>query len=301
MKGNNSKSLLLTAALALTVSCAGEVPRQESRGQRADSIPGNDPAPERVVSLIPAVTELLVALGAGDRLIAVSESDSTLGTDSLPSVGATLNLSYERLIEIDPDLVIVWAGSAALLNRLSVLGMRGLGVEAETLEHMYASLDVLGRLFERSERADSISDSIRRGLQSVRDAVATLDKPSVFYVVWDDPPITTGSGTFINELIEIAGGRNIFADAVDKWPSVTFEAIVHRDPDVVIWPRSSHGIDPVQRMAGAGWREVGAIQESNVVVVDGSRFNRPGPGVVEAVRELAAVLHPEVDSHEWRD
>lgn len=285
--------LVMTATATALSGCAAEPPPDETSAQIV-ALLSDGPPPERVVSLIPAVTELIVTLGQADRIVGLSQGDSVPGRDSIPSVGGMLNPSYEQLLQIQPDLVVAWAGSRVVLSRLQVLGIRALGVEVETLEDSFATLAALGVLFNVSERADSIRTAIDSGILMVRQAVATFEPRSVFYVVWDDPPITTGPGTYINELIEMAGGRNVFVDAVDKWPTVSFEAIVSRNPDVVIWPRTS-GADPAQQMMGVGWREVEAVRSGNVAIVDATRFNSPGPQIVEVVRELSRILHPEVD------
>jgi iron complex transport system substrate-binding protein len=114
------------------------------------------------------------------------------------------------------------------------------------------------------------------------------------YVVWGDPPMTAGARTFVDEVIRIAGGRNVFDDAPIQWPTVGFEAIVERSPEVIIWPHGEVGGADLDEIAERpGWRDVAAIQARRVVFVDADLFNRPGPGVVEAARELARRLHPD--------
>ncbi len=113
----------------------------------------------------------------------------------------------------------------------------------------------------------------------------------MLYVVWHDPPRTTGPGTFIDELITIAGGANVFADVGAPWPAVSLEEVVRRDPDYIVIPRGTgHSVQPEWLDDLPGWRDLTAVREQRVVTVDSDLFNRPGPRVVEAARTLGQAL-----------
>ena len=120
---------------------------------------------------------------------------------------------------------------------------------------------------------------------------------SVMYVIWSDPPMTTAAGSYVDELITIAGGRNVFADAPMRWPSVGYESIVRRNPSVLVWPRGATSELTVELIRDMpGWRDLEAVQSGRIVFVDSDRFNRPGPDLAQAAADLARALHPEVFS-----
>lgn len=276
---------LVIASLTLT-ACGGSDPAEESPG---------DP-PRRIISLIPSATETLLALGAADRLVARTDYDTQPRLAHLPSVGRGLTPSLEELTVLDPDLVVAWPDnlSRSVEERLGDLGIQLYTPEAQSLEDVYRTTRDLGRLLDLEERADSLIASIRRQLDAVESAVAGLDRPTVFYMVWHEPPSTAGPGTYIHQLIEIAGGANAFADAPGLWPQVSLEELVRRDPDVIIVP---HGegvpLEAAELGERVGWRKLRAVRRGDVVTVDAFLFNRPGPRVGLAARRLAAILHPE--------
>ena len=253
-------------------------------------------APHRIISLIPSTTETIVALGAIDRLIARSEFDVDPALAHLPSVGEGLTPSLEQLTALKPDLVIAWPDnpSRSVIARLEEFGVIIYSPQVQTLADVRIASRELGSLLGLEGAADSLVAAIDAGLDRVRESVAGLERPGVFYVVWFDPPMTTGPGTYVDELIEIAGGRNVFADAPGLWPQVSMEEIVRREPDIILLSHTDETPANIERLRGqVGWRELSAMRRGNVFKVDANLFNRPGPRVTEAARRLARLLHPE--------
>ena len=264
-------------------------------GERAQAPSSADVRP-RLVALVPSLTELVTALGEAEHLVARSDFDTDPAAVGLPSVGGGLDPSLETIVALDIDLVLVAEGreSPTLRERLEETGVQVAGFPVQTIDDVHRSIERLGVLLDAPHAADSLSRAIAARLEDVRRAVSDRPPVDVLYVVWSDPPMTTGGGTFIDEIITIAGGRNVFHDAPTQWPTVGFEAIVARDPDVVIWPQGEMTVGNLDRLRSIpGWREVRAIQEGRVVLVDGNLFNRPGPSMVAAARSLAEALHPE--------
>lgn len=282
----------IVLVLAVLSGCGGGEARHESaaRGERPVST-----AAERVISLIPSVTETIVALGAGDRLVARSEYDRDPSLNHLPSIGHGLTPSLERLTMLRPDLVIAWPDSPnrSVIGRLAELGVTIYSPEIQTLEDIRRTTNELGVILDRETSADSLLRAIDEGLSEVRRAVAGRSTPSVLYVVWHEPITTAGAGTYIDELIEIAGGANLFRDAPGLWPQLSLEEIVRRQPDHVILAQTEDNpIEPTALGEQVGWRELKAVQEGRFVAVDADLYNRPGPRVVLAVRQLAHLLQP---------
>lgn len=282
------------AALILGLLLAGPACTDAGRAARRADDDGRTPA--RIVSLIPSATETILALGAGDRLVARTDYDEDAALAGLPSLGRGLTPSLERLAMLRPQLVVAWPdnSSRSLTSRLAELGIAVYAPEIQTLADIRRTTRRLGQLLGLESAADSLVAAIDGELASLRRALAGRARPTVFYVVWHEPPTTAGRGTYLNELIEIAGGRNLFADAPGRWPQVSLEEVVRRQPDIVVLPQSEERALPVERLrAATGWRELRALREGRVFTVDALLYNRPGPRVAEAARRLALLLHPE--------
>src|SRR5205085_140671 len=146
----------------------------------------------------------------------------------------------------------------------------------------------LGALTGDSAAAHSTVDSVRRTLNHVRAATASLARPTVFWPLYDQPLLATGSGSYLNELIEVAGGRNIYGFMQEPSPRVTFEDLLRRDPDVVLASPESR----VRYVADPRWQALRAVREGHLLAVDTSLVLRPGPRLGEAARSLALLLHP---------
>lgn len=258
--------------------------------------------PTRIISLIPAVTETIIALGATDRLVARTAFDTDPTIAHLPSTEQALIPNVEWLTRFRPELVVAWADgrSRTVVERLGVIGVPVYGAAIETLDDVDATIRNLGRLLGLDARADSLADALAAELDAVRGAVARREPPSVFYLIGRDPVMTAGPGTFVDEVITAAGGRNLFADAASGWPQVSLEEIVHRQPDVLIVPlgewNAPRAIEELRR--APGWRELRAVREGRVYAVDAETFNRPGPRMGQVARHLAGLLHGEAFSQD---
>jgi iron complex transport system substrate-binding protein len=248
----------------------------------------------RVLSLTPSVTDLMIALGERDRLVGRTRYDTT-GLDDLPSVGGSLDPSLEVVAGLRPDLVI--AGLEVLEDRVAAIQRLGIRVErvrAETLGDVGATLALLGKLLAIAPRADSLWQAIVDTIAAVRADYPDRERVRVFFAVCLFPPMSVGPGAFVDDLIEIAGGENIFSDAGARWPTVSIEAVVERDPQIVILPMEIAGPDPLDRLGQlAGWQLIPAVRKGDVVAVNSDIFSRPGPRVGEAARHLAVILHKD--------
>ena len=280
------------------LSGCGDTTRSEPRSV-ASSVDrgGESPIAQRVVALVPSLAEIVVSIGATDLLVARTDFDIEPSLADLPSVGGGLDPSLEAMVELEIDLVLMSEGrdTPALKAQLERLGMSVMSFPIESVAHLYSATERLGVALGREESAQELSSTIRTELDQVRGAVADRDAVPVMFVVWGDPPMTAGGGTYIDEVIAIAGGLNVFSDSPMEWPVVGFESIVDRAPKVLIWPRGEVARTDVDRLrTTAGWQEVTAVQSGNVLFVDANLFNRPGSNVAAAARVLADALHPGV-------
>jgi len=248
----------------------------------------------RVVALVPSVTETVVALGAGERLMARTDYDTSPAVSHLPSVGGGLDPSIEALVSLRPDLVVAWAQDRTpeLRERLDRFGIPVFAVSTQDTADVFANIERMGALLGQDAAADALSERIRDELAEVRHSVAGRERPAVFYAVGTDPPMTPGPETFVIQLLELAGGRTIFPELGQNWPVVSLEAVVRRQPDVIILPVGEHSDRRARHLAGRpGWREMEAVRAGRVVEVPVDLMNRPGPHIAEAARVLRDVLH----------
>ena len=252
------------------------------------------PAPaRRVFSVIPSITETVAALNP-DALVARTRFDRAPEFANLPSLGDGMSPNLEALARLEPDLVISWADvTERVADRADALGIAVYRADVQTIDGLRSHLRRLGTLLGRVERASLVTDSLDRALDRVAAAVRSREPVSVYYSVWHDPPQTSGPGTFIDEVISLAGGRNIFADASRGWPLVSVEAVLTRSPDVLVIPGRARGAEAVPWLGAPGWRELEAVRSGRFLLVEGDLFNRPGPRVAEAAERLARFLHGE--------
>ena len=198
-------------------------------------------AAARIVSLMPTVTDLIIAMGHADHLIARTDYDLDPAIAKLPSLGGGLTPSVEWLAARKPDLVIAWPdhGTRSLVGKMETVGLRVYAARTDTLANTFSTIRNLGMLLGAREAADSLANAITAGLDSVRSAVKGRTPVRVAYLVSVAPPTVVGPHTFIHELITIAGGVNVFADIGQLYPEVNIEELVRRDPDVIIIAREN--------------------------------------------------------------
>jgi iron complex transport system substrate-binding protein len=287
-------------ACALAGACSPPREAQTEAGIAVTDDAGRRVALERparrVISLIPAQTEIVGLLAGTDVLIARTQWDIDPALAHLPSIGNALTPSIEWLAALRPDLVVAWpdAQSRDVVQRLDDIGIPVFASRVESVAEVRSVIERLGTLLDRHEQAAALVASIDAQLDAVRAAVAGRPTRSVLYLLNADPPMVAGPGTFIDELISIAGGRNLFADLRQLWPQVSLEEVVRRQPDVIIRPTERAHDDPYAGLAGrAGWRELAAVRERRVHRVDPYFYNRPGAGVGAAALGLAERIHAD--------
>jgi iron complex transport system substrate-binding protein len=212
----------------------------------------------------------------------------------LPVIGDALSPSIEWLAAQRPDLVVAWPDvrTRDVVQRLDDIGIPVYASSVESVAEIRSMIARLGVLVGREAAADSLVAAIDAQLDSVRAWVAGRPSPSVLYLLNAEPAMAAGGGTFVHELIELAGGRNVFGDLRQPWPQVSLEEIVRRQPEVIIRPTERALDDPLTGLAGrGGWRELGAVRGGRVHAVDPYFYNRPGATVGHAARGLAERIH----------
>ena len=287
------------SALVLLLACnPASDQRSATSDQRVTVDDAGDPLPPparrtRIVSLIPATTEILFALGAGDRVVGRTHWDGwPPEVVSVPDLGDGIRPSIETVLTTRPDLVILYASGD---NRDAAQALRGAGVSVISLridsiaEFERAAL-LLGDAVGEAQRARAVVDSVRQTLERVRSATSGRTRPTVFMLAWETPLMTIGSGSFLSELVEIAGGRNVFNDLEGPSPQVSFEEVLKRDPQFVLGrPETAGNLQSKPR-----WLGLPAVRDGRVLVMDTVLVGRPGVRLGEAAVSIAKLLHPGV-------
>jgi len=259
-----------------------------------------DKIPQRIVSHVPSITETLFALDLGERVVGVSDYCNYPPEAGLkPSVGNYFNPSIETIIAQDPDLVITDGYSEGLIPQLESLGVTCVVIDPKDMDWILKDIELLGRITGAEGRAREVIKSMRDRILRVTTAAEDAPRVRVFYTfattdlsnAW-----TAGPGSFADSLITMAGGENIAANAQSAWVQFSIEALCHADPEVILID-ASHGTAVISEetlRAHPAWRELTAVKQGRVYIIDGDLVNRSGPRIVQGLEEIAKIIHPEL-------
>ncbi|MEE9217987.1 MAG: helical backbone metal receptor [Acidobacteriota bacterium] len=295
------------AALALVALVVG-APAAGPAGALAGASPGSSgpgvsvaerEQPERVITMAPNLTEIVFALGAGGRLVAVSEySDFPEAARELPRLGGFINPDIEGVLAYRPDLVILRDYSTRLESKLGAFGVPVLRVRDEAIADVLEAIRTIGAVLSLEARAEAMVASIEAELETYRRRAEPSHRPRVLLVAGRSPGtlqdlFAPGGGTFLDELIRLAGGANLFGDSAIPYPKVSKEEIIARDPEVILESvrASNHpGSDPdlsVWRMLGP----VTAVRQGRIHLLRGDHLLIPGPRLLHTLRDLERAIH----------
>lgn len=258
-----------------------------------------DGPPTRIMTLTPSHTEILFALGAEDRIVAVDRwSDFPTAAKAKPRV-APLNPSLEQIVSFNPDLILSTHGGAESLLPLERQGIKVMVFAPKTVEDIYRSILVIGRIVGAEARAEGLVRAMRQRVAAVVAKVRDVPRPKVFIELdGSDPgrPFTAGPGSFIDVLIQLAGGVNVAAHSRTAWPQFSVEELIRADPDLIILSDALAPLNPqpwelVARRSG--WGRLRAVRLGAIAAIDSNLISRPGPRIVEGIELLARLLHPD--------
>lgn len=249
-------------------------------------------APERVVMLGPSDTEIVFAIGAGSLAVgADAYSNYPPEAAELPRVG-DMNTNIEAVASLNPDLVLGSASmNAAAVDALRQLGITVYASDPQTLEETIAHIEQVGVLLNHQAGAEAVAAEMRAAIQYVADKVKDAEPLSVYLEF--SPGWTVGSGTFLDELVKLAGGVNISADQ-SGWFEVDSEAVIQRNPEVIIYPEIE-GVDILgEILSRPGWDQIEAVKNDRVHAVTNDPLVRVGPRLTDGLKEIAAAIHPDL-------
>jgi iron complex transport system substrate-binding protein len=290
--------------LALLSACAGPAEdRGAARASGGSPAPSASGDPRRIVSLAPSATEILFALGAGDRVVGVDAfSDFPPEARDLPRLGGLLDPDLEAMLRLAPDLAVLVPSEAEVERALREAGVRTLVVPHEDLDDVEWAVLAIGRATGLDGRAERLVAALREELDRARVRRTEAGRPRVLFVVARDAgqvaSLTAAGGrTYLDELIRLAGGRNVLADSPVRYPQVSAEGVIRMRPDVIVeWapaPPGPGGGAPGGSARAAEWEElpgVPAVEAGRVHLLHDDLWLRPGPRVPEALRRLRRIV-----------
>ena len=252
--------------------------------------------PQRIVSLAPSITETLFYIGAGDKVVGVTKYDDfPPQVVNITKIGGFSDPNVEIIASLKPDLIIGTSMHIKYLDQLQQIAPVII-VAPRNIDEIYEQIKLLGRITNREEYARSVVDEMKAKVDYITSMVKDKPKPKVFFISWWNPIYTPGRDTFQGDLIELAGGENVFSD-LTGWAQVSIEQVLARNPEIIIL--SAHaGISPEQ-LCETELAKTDAVKNGRVYVIsDDNIISRPGPRIVLGLEELAKFIHPEVFNYE---
>jgi len=256
--------------------------------------------PQRIISLAPSITEILYELNLEERVVGVTEFCDYPARAKSKSKVDVKNL--ESIIALNPDLVL--AGGIvpkSTIKSLEDLGITVVGFNPNSIEETITVIAKIAKLTGKKDRGRELTGRLTAELHSIRSkverAVNDKDVVKVFYEVWKEPLYTVGKNTFINDLIEQAGGYNIGTKATGSWPQYSIEQLLAENPDVYIATYDSwkERLTSTKIKARTNYQYIKAIRDDRVYIFDANIINRPGPRIIKALKLFVQAIHPEID------
>lgn len=260
-----------------------------------------DKPAQKIIVLSPSVLEIFSGLNAMDKVIEV-DSWSVKNNEPLAKgfkgAGDVNGLNFETITKLNPDLVIVVSvGSNDDYKKLTELGFKIYMSNSISLEGTYTEIENIGKIIGKAEEGKTLSTTLKTGVEDIYSKVKDLaedKKPKVFYMVWNDPMMSAGKNTFINELIEKAGGINIVAkDGLSDWPEYSLEKLIKNNPDVMIAP-ISFAANPDIILKDKKFSTIKAVADKKVYCIPDNPISRPNQNVIKALSMLSMAIHPEI-------
>ena len=253
--------------------------------------------PQRIISLAPHITEILYAIGLEEQIIGVTLfSDFPEKARKKEKIGSYVNLNLEKIISLSPDLIIATSdgNDKEDIDRLSSMGYTVYVISHSNIKGIFRSILNIGEITRKETKAKELVATMEKRIETVRLKLRSVKIRSVFYQLGDNPLITAGRNTFIDSLIELAGGRNIAGELDILYPHYSIEKVLASSPEViVISSMSEKTVSGGAFKKWAVWKEIPAVKHDEIYFINPDLIHRPGPRVVEGLERLSKMIHPE--------
>jgi len=307
---------VLLIALTTVLGCAGK--DRDQSNQKAQKIPGQEfpgtikddlgrqvtlqSKPERIISVAPSHTEILFALGAGNRVVGVTTyCNYPEEAQSREKIGGFSSPSLEKIIALQPDLVIVSNDKQqTLIQGLDNAGVPVMAFSPESIDETMATIKLIGQATGNNAAAATLNDDLQKRIDAVAARVKTIPETQrlrVYYELWYEPLMSAGPNTLAGDLIEKAGGKSITADAKEDYPEFSEEVILSRDPQVMLhtYSHGNQDVPDAARIARRpGWSELSFVKTSRIYSLDADLIDRSGPRAIDALELIAQKLYPDL-------
>ncbi len=251
-------------------------------------------APQRIVSLSSSNTEILFALGLEGKIAGVDDySNYPAGAKDKPKVGGFAKPDLEKIVALEPDLVLGTSIHVkSTLPELERRNLRTVIVDPKSVKSVLEKIQLLGKITGQTKEADTLAASMQETIDTVISKVKGANPVRVFYEISPDL-YTAGPGTFVNDVLQLAGGANVAANAGQEWPQLSKEALILADPEVVLLADQPANVTPEAVAARPGWSGVSAVKNKRVMLISDDLTSRPGPRVVDGIEMVAKILNPD--------
>lgn len=301
---------LTTLLLLTTFAFFGckEEPVEEIQNISMEIIDGEDnsivldrPA-EKIIVLAPSVLEIVDGLGAMEKVVEVDNFSVMMGEPlaaGFEGVGDYQSLNVERITELDPDILIaITGGPDDDYNKVAELGIPVYRVvDVRGIEGVYEEISNISKIIGKETEGLELISDLKSEVEDIKSKVAGLSddgRPNVFYEIWNEPLMSAGEDTFINDLIEIAGGKNILSeDGLMGWVEYSIETLIEKDPDIIIAPVSL-AADPSVILEDPRFATISAVMNGDVYIIPDNPISRPSQNIIKGLQMLAKAIHPEI-------
>ncbi|MGI6686694.1 MAG: ABC transporter substrate-binding protein [Bacillota bacterium] len=250
--------------------------------------------PKKIISIAPAITEILFAIGLNEEIIGVSDyCDYPEDAQTKEKVGGFEDPNVEVIVAKNPDIVFASAGvQEELIKKLEELNIKVAVLDADNIEQVIENILITGKITGKEEAAEEIAIDMEERLADITAKVKERPQPKVFFEVWDDPLMSAGSGSFIHNIIVDAGGNNVASDNSERYYTFSMEKLLEANPDIYIINTHSHTPDDI--INRNGYHVLSAVKNNKVFNIDDNLISRAGPRVIQGLEEMAKIIHPEI-------
>ncbi|MEJ6519650.1 cobalamin-binding protein [Shewanella bicestrii] len=245
---------------------------------------------KRIIALSPHAVEMLYAIGAGESIVAATDyADYPEAAKKIPSIGGYYGIQIERVLELNPDLIVVWdtGNKAEDINQLKSLGFKLYSSSPKTLEDVAKEIEELGALTGRTEQASQVAADYRNQLLQLRSENAAKSEPKVFYQLWSTPLMTVAKNSWIQQIIGVCHGKNVFYNAASDYPQVSLENVLMTLPEVILQSEEEGNVKGVD---WSKWTEIPAVKNQHIYQLNADLLHRATPRALLGVKAVCDAL-----------
>ncbi|MBW0278375.1 cobalamin-binding protein [Shewanella xiamenensis] len=245
---------------------------------------------QRIIALSPHAVEMLYAIGAGESIVAATDyADYPEAAKKIPSIGGYYGIQIERVLELNPDLIVVWdtGNKAEDINQLKNLGFKLYSSSPKMLEDVAKEIEELGKLTGRTEQASRVAADYRSELLRLRSENAAKSEPKVFYQLWSTPLMTVAKNSWIQQIIGVCHGKNVFYDAASDYPQVSLENVLLTLPEVILQSEEEGNVKGID---WSKWTEIPAVKNQHIYQLNADLLHRATPRALLGVKAVCDAL-----------